>query len=274
MSGFFNFLVDKSKFFIFFIIILSVVSLIGLPRFQLDASSDTLLLDNDPDLKIYRENSRKYGSSDFLVIAFTPKAEIFNLETITLLKELVKDLNDIKGIKNVLSLFDVPLLQYSDQSISELADNVITLSTDNVDLSKAKYEFETNEVYRGLLISDDLKTIAFQMSLEPNSLYQNIISERYDLLDQKVLLKKEEYLSSLERIDQEIEKQKKINLSNEANLIKEVRNVTSRYSNQGEIFLGGGAMIAHDTIQMIQQDLIVFGIAVFFMFVFILSLIF
>ena len=274
MSSFFNFLVDKSKFFIFFLLVLSVVSLIGLPRFQLDASSDTLLLDNDPDLKIYRENSRKYGSSDFLVIAFTPKAEIFNLETITLLKELVKDLNDIKGIKNVLSLFDVPLLQYSDQSISELADNVITLSTDDVDLRKAKYEFETNEVYRGLLISDDLKTIAFQMSLEPNSLYQNIISERYDLLDQKDLLEKEEYLSSLEKINQEIEKQKKINLSNEANLIKEVRNVTSRYSNQGEIFLGGGAMIAHDTIQMIQQDLIVFGIAVFFMFVFILSLIF
>ena len=274
MSSFFNFLVDKSKFFIFFLLVLSVVSLIGLPRFQLDASSDTLLLDNDPDLKIYRENSRKYGSSDFLVIAFTPKAEIFNPETITLLKELVKDLNDIKGIKNVLSLFDVPLLQYSDQSISELADNVITLSTDDVDLSKAKYEFETNEVYRGLLISDDLKTIAFQMSLEPNSFYQNIISERYDLLDQKDLLEKEEYLSSLEKINQEIEKQKKINLSNEANLIKEVRNVTSRYSNQGEIFLGGGAMIAHDTIQMIQQDLIVFGIAVFFMFVFILSLIF
>ena len=274
MSSFFNFLVDKSKFFIFFLFVLSVVSLIGLPRFQLDASSDTLLLDNDPDLKIYRENSRKYGSSDFLVIAFTPKAEIFNPETITLLKELVKDLNDIKGIKNVLSLFDVPLLQYSDQSISELADNVITLSTDDVDLSKAKYEFETNEVYRGLLISDDLKTIAFQMSLEPNSFYQNIISERYDLLDQKDLLEKEEYLSSLEKINQEIEKQKKINLSNEANLIKEVRNVTSRYSNQGEIFLGGGAMIAHDTIQMIQQDLIVFGIAVFFMFVFILSLIF
>ena len=100
-----------------------------------------------------------------------------------------------------MSLFDVPLLQYSDQSISELADNVITLSTDDVDLSKAKYEFETNEVYRGLLISDDLKTIAFQMSLEPNSLYQNIISERYDLLDQKDLLEKEEYLSSLEKIN-------------------------------------------------------------------------
>ena len=75
MNIFFNFLVDKSKLFIFFLIVLSLISLLGLPKFQLDASSDTLLLDNDPDLKTYRENSRKYGSSDFLVIAFTPNKD-------------------------------------------------------------------------------------------------------------------------------------------------------------------------------------------------------
>ena len=89
MNNIFNFLVDKSKFFIFFLIALSIISIIGLPRFQLDASSDTLLLDNDPDLKIYRENSRKYGSSDFLVIAFTPNKDIFTNETISLLETLV-----------------------------------------------------------------------------------------------------------------------------------------------------------------------------------------
>ena len=178
MNIFFNFLVDKSKFFVFFLIALSLISILGLPKFQLDASSDTLLLDNDPDLKTYRENSRKYGSSDFLVIAFTPNEEIFTSETVSLLKNLVEDLKNVNGIKNVLSLFDVPLLKYSEQSISELAENVVTLSTENVDLTKAKYEFETNEVYRGLLISEDLKTIAFQMSLEPNKEYQKLISER------------------------------------------------------------------------------------------------
>ena len=58
----------------------------------------------------------------------------------------------------------MPLLSYSEQSINELADNLVTLSTENVDLVKAKKEFEVNEVYRGLLISEDLKTIAFQMT--------------------------------------------------------------------------------------------------------------
>ena len=274
MNSFFNFLVDKSKFFIFIIILLSLVSILGLPKFQLDASSDTLLLDNDPDLKVYRENSRKYGSSDFLVIAFTPNQNIFTNETIFLLKNLVEDLKKISGIKNVLSLFDVPLLKYSDQSISELAENVVTLSTENVNLNKAKYEFETNEVYRGLLISDDLRTIAFQISLEPNREYQKLISERYDLLDQENSIDEETFKSNLKILDLKIEEQKKINLLNEGVLIKEVRNIINLYKDKGEIFLGGGAMIAHDTIKMIQQDLLTFGVAVFFMFVLILSIIF
>ena len=274
MNTFFNFLVDKSKFFVFLLIVLSLISILGLPKFQLDASSDTLLLDNDPDLKTYRENSRKYGSSDFLVIAFTPNKEIFTSETVSLLKNLVEDLKKVNGIKNVLSLFDVPLLKYSEQSISELAENVVTLSTENVDLTKAKYEFETNEVYRGLLISEDLKTIAFQMSLEPNKEYQKLISERYDLIDLEMSLEEEVFKNNLEILDLKIDEQKKINLSNEAILINEVRNITSNYKDNGEIFLGGGAMIAHDTIKMIQQDLFTFGVAVFFMFVLILSIIF
>ena len=274
MNIFFNFLVDKSKFFVFLLIALSLISILGLPKFQLDASSDTLLLDNDPDLKTYRENSRKYGSSDFLVIAFTPNKEIFASETVSLLKNLVEDLKNVNGIKNVLSLFDVPLLKYSEQSISELAENVVTLSTENVDLTKAKYEFETNEVYRGLLISEDLKTIAFQMSLEPNKEYQKLISERYDLIDLEMTLEEEVFKNNLEILDLKIDEQKKINLSNEAILINEVRNITNNYKDNGEIFLGGGAMIAHDTIKMIQQDLFTFGVAVFFMFVLILSIIF
>ena len=274
MNSLFNFLVDKSKFFIFIIILLSLVSILGLPKFQLDASSDTLLLDNDPDLKVYRENSRKYGSSDFLVIAFTPDKDIFSNETVSLLKKLESNLKNIDGIQNVLSLLDVPLLSYSEQSINELADNLVTLSTENVDLVKAKKEFEINEVYRGLLISEDLKTIAFQMTLEPNDQFQNLISDRYDLLDSKDTLDNEIFSKNLENLDLKIDNQKKINLSKEAILINDIRNISNLYKDKGEIFLGGGAMIAHDTIKMIQQDLFTFGVAVFFMFVLILSLIF
>ena len=151
---------------------------------------------------------------------------------------------------------------------------MVTLSTDDVDLTKAKYEFETNEVYRGLLISKDLKSIALQMTLKPNESYQKLISKRYELLDQKNLIEEKSFKKDLESLDFQIEEQKQINLINEATLINEVRRITKDYEGYGEIFLGGGAMIAHDTIKMIQQDLFTFGVAVFFMFVLILSIIF
>ena len=193
---------------------------------------------------------------------------------LNILENLVGKLKEVDGISNVLSLFDVPLLSYSEQSINELAENVVTLSTDDVDLTKAKYEFETNEVYRGLLISKDLKTIALQMTLKPNESYQKLISKRYELLDQKNLIEEKSFKQDLESLDFQIEEQKQINLINEATLINEVRRITKDYEGYGEIFLGGGAMIAHDTIKMIQQDLFTFGVAVFFMFVLILSIIF
>ena len=112
------------------------------------------------------------------------------------------------------------------------------------------------------------------MTLKPNESYQKLISKRYELLDQKNLIEEKSFKQDLESLDFQIEEQKQINLINEATLINEVRRITKDYEGYGEIFLGGGAMIAHDTIKMIQQDLFTFGVAVFFMFVLILSIIF
>ena len=49
--------------------------------FRLDASSDTLLIEGDPDLKYLREVNAKYGSKDFLVLTYTPKEELLKANT-------------------------------------------------------------------------------------------------------------------------------------------------------------------------------------------------
>ena len=82
MNNIFNFLVDKSKFFIFLLFALSIISIIGLPRFQLDASSDTLLLDNDPDLKIYRENSENFDEVILVLLRLRPISTFFQMRQI------------------------------------------------------------------------------------------------------------------------------------------------------------------------------------------------
>ena len=41
-------------------------------NFRLDASSDTLLIEGDPDLKYLNEISERYGAKEFLVLTNTP----------------------------------------------------------------------------------------------------------------------------------------------------------------------------------------------------------
>ena len=66
-------IIEKPKFTLLVLIILLLSFGYFTKDFQLDASSDTLLLENDPDLKYLREVNTKYGSKDFLVLTYTPK---------------------------------------------------------------------------------------------------------------------------------------------------------------------------------------------------------
>ena len=49
---------------------------LGISNFKLDASADTLLLENDPDLKYLREVNERYGSEEFFILTYEPKATI------------------------------------------------------------------------------------------------------------------------------------------------------------------------------------------------------
>ena len=104
--------------------------------FQLDASSDTLLLENDPDLKYLREVSAKYESKDYLVLTYTPKNDLLSEDTIVHLTNLKKDIENLEWVNNVLTILDVPLLKNNDDSLAERIKNFKTLSSNNVDKAR------------------------------------------------------------------------------------------------------------------------------------------
>jgi len=47
-------------------------------NFRLDASSDSLVLENDQSLKYFREVVSRYNTSDFLVLTYSPKEDLFS----------------------------------------------------------------------------------------------------------------------------------------------------------------------------------------------------
>ena len=268
----FSSLITESPKLVLFIIFSSLILIgAGASNFDLDASSETLLLENDPDLKLYRDSAKTYGSTDFLVVTVTPDEPIFKKSSIETFKKLIFELSNVDGIESVLSLLDAPLIEANKNlSLSEVADQVSTLDSIDPDIEKAKRVFNTNEVYKNLLISEDLKTTAIQLTLKRNITYENLINERYFISDQL----NPELNSRLEIVNEEIQKERELMSTKEEKLVEEIRGILKNYSYFGELFLGGAAMITVDTINFISQDLITFGLAVFLIFILVLWVIF
>ena len=262
---------ESPKLVLFIVFSLLIFIGAGASNFDLDASSETLLLENDPDLKLYRDSAKTYGSTDFLVVTVTPDEPIFKKSSIETFKKLIFELSNVDGIESVLSLLDAPLIEANKNlSLSEVADQVSTLDSIDPDIEKAKRVFNTNEVYKNLLISEDLKTTAIQLTLKRNITYENLINERYSIKDQL----NPEINSRLEIVNEEIQKERELMSTKEEKLVEEIRDILKNYSYFGELFLGGAAMITVDTINFISQDLITFGLAVFLIFILVLGVIF
>ena len=262
---------ESPKLVLFIVFSLLIFIGAGASNFDLDASSETLLLENDPDLKLYRDSAKTYGSTDFLVVTVTPDESIFKKSSIETFKKLIFELSNVDGIESVLSLLDAPLIEANKNlSLSEVADQVSTLDSIDPDIEKAKRVFNTNEVYKNLLISEDLKTTAIQLTLKRNITYENLINERYSIKDQL----NPEINSRLEIVNEEIQKERELMSTKEEKLVEEIRDILKNYSYFGELFLGGAAMITVDTINFISQDLITFGLAVFLIFILVLGVIF
>ena len=262
---------EHSKKNLFLLFSLTFLIAFGISNFKLDASSDTLLLENDPDLKLYRENTEKYGSNDFLIVTFSPYQELLSKPSIILIKDIVKKISSLDRVENVLSLLDVPLLENNPNvSLSDVADSVETLNSESINIDLAKRVFSSNSVYQNLLISEDLNTTAFQVTLKRNLNYENLINERYALYDSLDSNKEEK----LKNINELIEIEKNNAAAEDEILVSDMRDLISDYNEVGELFLGGGAMITVDTIKFISQDLTIFGLTVLLIFILVLSLIF
>ena len=149
------------------------------------------------------------------------------------MKQLTSKLLEIEAVEGALSLLDVPLIEPSEElSLLEVADQVTTLSNDNPDLIKAKRIFSSNEVYKNLLISEDLKTTAIQLTIKRNLYYENLLEKRYKLYDDMSL----DNDSDIELINEQIKKERLEISKKERALVEDIRLVLAEYAFFGELF--------------------------------------
>ena len=125
--------IDFPKFTLALIFILLSFSVFHAKNFNLDASSDALLLEGDPDLRYLREVNETYGSKDFLVLTYTPVSSFIEKETILNLQLLKSKIEKLTWVDSVITVIDVPLLKSTDEGLMERLKNYKTLAYPEID---------------------------------------------------------------------------------------------------------------------------------------------
>ena len=259
-----NSIIEKPKFTLLILVILLLNFGYFTKDFQLDASSDTLLLENDPDLKYLREVNTKYGSKDFLVLTYTPKNNLLASDTIKNLTNLKNDLINLNWANNVITILDVPLLKNNDDSLAERIKNFKTLSSEDVDKERGFNEIINSPIYNEFIISKDGKTSGILVYIKTDKKLSDLIRTKNNYLDKRdkdelTSEDKKEYKKFLKEYDNY---KKSYNQKNHQN-INEIRAIIKKYENTAKIHLGGIPMIADDLMTYIKNDIVVFGAGVF-----------
>ena len=255
--------------------LMTLVALIGLPNFKLDASSESLTLESDRDLDYFRETIKNYSSGDFLIVTFRPNEELFSEKSIATLSSLKADLLKVEGIVGVTSMLDVPLLYSPKLSLTEIVGQPRNLLTEGVDYDLVKKEFLTSPVYKDLILGPDGQTTALLAYLRVDEEYIRLIQLRDSLrAKQKNTGLSEAEAQELQAVSQTfLDYRTKAETRNHER-VGEIRAVAEAYRGEAEIFIGGLTMITADMITFIQNDLVVFGAAVLLFMVVVLAIIF
>ena len=256
--------IDFSKIAILFLAVFITFSLFHAKNFNLDASSDALLLEGDKDLKYLREINERYGSKDFLVLTYTPVSSFTEKETILNLQLLKSKIEKLTWVDSVITVIDVPLLKSTDESLMDRLKNYKTLSYPEIDRKRGFDEIVNSPIYKNYVISEDGKTSGIVIYLKKDKRlaeYIKIKDKYFNKSAEEGLTKDEK--KNYKTFIKEYEDYKNLyNIRNNQN-IKEIRDVINKYGENANIHLGGIPMIADDMMSFIKNDIVVFGLGVF-----------
>jgi predicted RND superfamily exporter protein len=266
---------ERPRLVLLVIALLTILATFLSSKFELDASGESLVLENDASLNYYREVREDYGTDEFLVITYSPYTDLLSAESLAGIRSLRDQLLQLDNIEKVNSILDAPVIYNAGVKLSELGDKLQTLDTNEVDNDLARLEFSSNPFYRELLVSIDNKTTALQAVFRFDDEQFELLNRRKqlnNLADERALSKEE--TAELEQVRLEISAHNSKALKSRSKDIKSVRQIIDSERHRAKIYLGGIPMITTDMIQFIRHDLVVFGLGVLAFLVFILSLFF
>ena len=244
-------------------------------KLEIDASAQTLLLDDDKDLAFARTVAKRFETDDLLILAYKPKEDLLSRESLQILTDISSDLEKLPGVKSVDSLVNVPLLFSPIREVDDLIHHTRTLQNSDINLSLAKQEFLTSPLYKDSLVNKDftISSILIHLYNDP---------EYFALLEKRDLLLQKQKVSSLTAKEKQILQNTSIAFKKhrdaqrilESENIREIRSLISKYQENAAFFLGGVQMISNDIIGFVKNDLIIYGSILVLLLVLVLGIVF
>lgn len=258
-----RFVLSQPKITLFLVLCFIAFFAYFAPKFRLDASADSLVLESDTALEYYRAIRARYGSDDSLILTYTPAGNLFADKALSDLRSLRDQFSALSRVETVVSLLDVPLIQSPPVTLNQLAEGITTLESPHVDIQLAEKEFTTSQLYRNLIISPDGKTTALQIQFHRDDVWHSLLAQRNALREKEFQgeLSTDEH-QTLANISQQFDAHNSSFQKHQQEDIETIRNILKPYKQDAELHLGGVPMIASDSTDYIQHDLTTFGVGV------------
>ena len=181
MKFFFQSIIANKNITLVVLVTLSVILFSWIDKFRFDASSETLVLEDDLSYELYEEMNDRFSSSEFLVVALIDQ-DIFSNQGLINLRKLEAKLEDVINVSNVISILDAPLFEQPKLSLVKSATNDKYLLVDDLNLISAKQELIESPLFNQLIINNLGTAVAMQINLDDAEDYDITVKQIRDIL--------------------------------------------------------------------------------------------
>jgi len=259
------------------LVLISSILIFGLnvAKLEIDASAETLLLNDDKDLAFTRSITKRFQTKDLLVLAYKPKHGLLSPESLETLTQINNDIEKLPNVESVDSLINVPLFFSPIRDMDDLINETRTLQNDDINLTMVKQEFLTSPLYKDSLVNKDFTVSSILIHLHQDSEYYKLLEKRNDLIEkQKVSSLTKEEKQALQDATAAFKEHRDAQRILDNNNIEQIRSIIEKYHDRATFFLGGVQMISNDIIGFVKNDLLVYGTILILLLIIVLGVVF
>lgn len=235
------------------------------PRFTIDASPDTLLTRDNVLYTQTQQINQRFTPQEFMLVTYEPHdSPVLSEQTFAAVREISDELLTLERVESVRSILNVPVFsQAPDLRSGNIDISQLTIESGQYGIPALEEEFTDHPIYQDLLINENMTATALQVLFRSDPQMQEL-QEAITALDQRYQTTgltpgEERELAALEAQLAPLEQALGATREQE---IERIREIIDAHDDNASIHLGGVHVLGYQLIQIISNDLVVFGSAI------------